>query len=359
METAKNGSEGLVTTYEFVDPDLAKTWLDAHNTHNRPISKVHVATLAADLTAGRWKTTHQGVAFDTNGVLVDGQHRLAAIVEAGIGATLQITRGVDPQAFEVIDQHKKRTAGQILAMEGIQRDAPRLAAMARALLFARHNKSRITIAEATQFALEKREHFEKFLPIARKFSPAAGAAFALASMWGWEAAEKVADRMINLTFEGETDPAKVLFKAAEVQFPKFGAGDTGLRERFAVTINCLHAAQEGRAMKVARKSAPDFEKLERLSASATPEEEAEEAPASVPPPVPEEAKKAGGTRPFDLAIRGAVPPRVGVTVGDRRRQEAEAFAERVRRAAAEEEAAARKGKFDEARELLPAFMRVD
>jgi hypothetical protein len=26
--------------------------------------------------------THQGIAFDTQGVLVDGQHRLAAIIEA-------------------------------------------------------------------------------------------------------------------------------------------------------------------------------------------------------------------------------------------------------------------------------------
>lgn len=252
----------LTTEEVEVDPDLASQWLADHNTRNRPLSKVHVATLAADLANGRWKTTHQGVAFDWNGVLVDGQHRLAAIVEAGVPARLLVTRGVDPQAFEVIDQHKKRTAGQILAMEGIQRDAPRLAAMARALLFARHGKSRITIAEATQFALQNREHFEKFLPVARRFSPPCGAAFAMASMWGWTEVEGAAQRMLDLEFRDETDPVKVLYKATNVQFPALPGGDAGIKEKFAITFNCLLALHEGRTMKVVRKSAPDYDKIE-------------------------------------------------------------------------------------------------
>ncbi len=272
MNTTTNQSAAYATnllgaprsTFERIDPDTAKTWLDEHNQRNRPVSKAHVRLLAADLAAGRWRTTHQGIAFDRDGQLVDGQHRLWAIVESGVSAVLQVTRGVDPMAFEVIDQHRKRTAGQILAMEGIQRDAPRFAAMARALLVSRFGHSRPTVIEGTQFALEHQDHFGKYLPIARKFGPAAGAAFALASMWGWTTAEESARRLMDLDFDGEADPMKVFYKATESQFPRLGAGDSGMKERFAITMNCLTAAEEHRGMKVVRKSAPDFKRLETL-----------------------------------------------------------------------------------------------
>lgn len=294
-----------VTTYERIDPDTAARWLENHNKHNRPLSKLHVKTLATDLSEHRWRVTHQGVAFDWNGDLVDGQHRLQAIVESGVPATLQVTRNVDPKVFEVIDQHRKRTAGQILAMEGITRDAPRFAAMARALLMARFGRSRVTQTEAVEFALTNREHFEKFLAVSRKFTPAAGAAFALASMWGWKIAEPAAERLLSLTFTGETDPMKALYKASESQFPRLGQGDTGLKERFAITMNCLAAVAEGRGMKVTRKSAPDYEKLESLAPGAV-EDDPEQlglAESAVP-------ENQGGVRPFDLSIRGAVSPRI-------------------------------------------------
>jgi hypothetical protein len=302
MEAALNTENLPVTTYEHIDPDLAKTWLEEHNHHNRPISKIHVKTLASDLADNRWKITHQGVAFDVNGDLVDGQHRLLAIVESGVGAVLPVTRGLDPKVFEVIDQHRKRTAGQILTMEGIQRDAPRIASMARALLSARFGRSRISQTEAIAFALEHREHFEKYLPIARKFSPAAGAAFVLASMWGWSCAERASERLLNLSFTGESDPMKVFYKATETQFPRLGQGDAGLKEKFAITMNCLTAVCEGRGMKVVRKSQPDFERLQRISQPPE-EEEVEQLALGA-------GGKAENDRPFDLSIRGAVSPRI-------------------------------------------------
>src|SRR5438046_2404287 len=56
----------------------AEQWLAA-NTANRPLSRSTVRGFADAMRSGEWLVTHQGVAFDTDGVLVDGQHRLAAI----------------------------------------------------------------------------------------------------------------------------------------------------------------------------------------------------------------------------------------------------------------------------------------
>ena len=69
------------------------------------------------LQSGNWQLTHQGIAFDKNGVLIDGQHRLWAIVEADVKAPLLVTRGVEPETQEAIDD-SVRSHLDILRLEG-------------------------------------------------------------------------------------------------------------------------------------------------------------------------------------------------------------------------------------------------
>ena len=72
--------------YQDVTPQMAHVWL-THNTNNyRKLSSANIKNLKAELTGGVWMATTQGVGFDTNGVLVDGQNRLTAILQTGITA---------------------------------------------------------------------------------------------------------------------------------------------------------------------------------------------------------------------------------------------------------------------------------
>lgn len=66
-----------------ITPKRAAEMLEA-NASNRPLSKTTVRAFAEAMRRGDWLVTHQGIAFDTAGVLVDGQHRVAAIVEADL-----------------------------------------------------------------------------------------------------------------------------------------------------------------------------------------------------------------------------------------------------------------------------------
>lgn len=58
--------------------------------------------------------THQGIAFDKNGILRDGQHRLTAIVDEGRDAKMVVTFGIAPEAFSVMDTGSRRTASDVL-----------------------------------------------------------------------------------------------------------------------------------------------------------------------------------------------------------------------------------------------------
>jgi hypothetical protein len=114
-----------------VSPELAATWL-TRNTSNRPLSKSTVQQLADQIQRGEWQLTHQGIAFDEDDVLIDGQHRLAAIVRAGLTVPLTVTHGVPRTAFTVMDTGRKRTGRDALALAG-EANATHMAATLRGL----------------------------------------------------------------------------------------------------------------------------------------------------------------------------------------------------------------------------------
>ena len=114
---------------QTVTPKKAAGYLE-RNTANRPLSQRTVREFAQVMRRGEWRVTHQGIAFDTNGALVDGQHRLAAVVEADVSVEMTVFTEVPQGAFDVLDTGKRRNAADVLAIEG-EKSAVMLAAMVR------------------------------------------------------------------------------------------------------------------------------------------------------------------------------------------------------------------------------------
>lgn len=112
MDFTKYGTERV-----WVTPEIAEAWLQ-RNEHNRPIRARHVAEMAQDMRLGMWRLTHQGIAFDTQGNLIDGQHRLHAIVAAGVPVYLMVTTGMDRSAAGVIDTNVNRSPVDAMTLSG-------------------------------------------------------------------------------------------------------------------------------------------------------------------------------------------------------------------------------------------------
>lgn len=70
--------------------EMAAKWLRENNEGNRAIRPSVVKKYAQDLILGYWRLTHQCVAFDSQGRLIDGQHRLSAIVLANKSMTAYV-----------------------------------------------------------------------------------------------------------------------------------------------------------------------------------------------------------------------------------------------------------------------------
>lgn len=102
---------------ELIDPDTARAWLDT-NTGNRRIDRNAVARYAEDLRSGHWPFTGDTIKFAVDGRLIDGQHRLLAIIDADVTVEALVVRNLDPGAQVVVDNGKKRTIADSLALRG-------------------------------------------------------------------------------------------------------------------------------------------------------------------------------------------------------------------------------------------------
>ncbi|TVZ96474.1 hypothetical protein [Streptomyces sp. BK340] len=104
------------TDIVHVTPVMAKEWLN-RNTHNRALRSSKVAEFARDIEAGNWAMNGETIKFDINGVLLDGQHRLSAIVKADTSVDLLIVTGLDPATQHTMDAGAKRTTADAFKLK--------------------------------------------------------------------------------------------------------------------------------------------------------------------------------------------------------------------------------------------------
>lgn len=100
-----------------VTPDLARKWLD-NNHSNRNISHHHVNSIATDILNGDWHINGDAIRLDPQGNLLDGQHRLSAIIQADQAVDTIVVYNVRPVAQTTMDTGRKRTLGDALRMRG-------------------------------------------------------------------------------------------------------------------------------------------------------------------------------------------------------------------------------------------------
>jgi hypothetical protein len=107
-----------ITNTVVIDPDWAERLLK-NNNRNRPLSHPRIARYAKALSENRWHFTGDAIQVDWNEDLLNGQHRLEAVVLSGVSMQVNLVTGLPPVAQRYIDQGRARSAGNQLAIEGM------------------------------------------------------------------------------------------------------------------------------------------------------------------------------------------------------------------------------------------------
>jgi hypothetical protein len=118
-----------------VTPAMAAQWLQ-RNFKNRPLSPHTVKAYARDMIGGVWVPTHQGIAFNVRDELMDGQHRLSAIVLSGVMVRMMVTFGMPAKiegkamtAMDAVDRGRPRSVADQLKMQHGLKDGTHIAAI--------------------------------------------------------------------------------------------------------------------------------------------------------------------------------------------------------------------------------------
>lgn len=77
-----------------------------------------VSQYARDMRAGKWKCTHQGILLGKDDVVVDGQHRLLAVIECGVPQWMHVFHddAFNTALEEPIDSGLKRSNSLVLGV---------------------------------------------------------------------------------------------------------------------------------------------------------------------------------------------------------------------------------------------------
>jgi len=102
----------------LITPEMAGALL-LKNHRNRRISQMAVRAYSQDMAHGRWdEGTHQAIALDKNGQILDGQQRLAAIVESGVSVWMWMHTGLEPESIHFMDKGRKRSVADSVHIDG-------------------------------------------------------------------------------------------------------------------------------------------------------------------------------------------------------------------------------------------------
>lgn len=208
----------------WVDSATALKYLE-RNLGNRDYRPRSIARYTTAMLAGEWRLTHQGLAFDVDGRLIDGQHRLWAVVCAanrrpGIKIQFWVSKGWDAENYQTIDNGVPRVAADLL------KESRKVVSVATAMVlghrigggnFARSGSGKLRESEMRDFIDEYREGIDWAIGAltTKQFSNAT-----ITAVFARAAIAQKADRakllqFINLALEGGNGlqhPASLLRK---------------------------------------------------------------------------------------------------------------------------------------------------
>lgn len=101
-----------------VTPDIAKEWLESMIENQRSPSERAILKYSRAMTQGKWKTAAP-LSFSQDGHLIDGQHRLLAVIKANRPIEFVVLRGLASDSIEAIDMGVVRTSAHLAKLQGL------------------------------------------------------------------------------------------------------------------------------------------------------------------------------------------------------------------------------------------------
>lgn len=111
----------MESVIEIITPEKAREYLKRNCRNNRKIGERRVQNYAKDMAAGAWQLNGEAIKFNKDGILIDGQHRLLAVIKAGVPIKMLVIRDVD-NTVSLYDRGYSRATYSSLLMSGVNKE---------------------------------------------------------------------------------------------------------------------------------------------------------------------------------------------------------------------------------------------
>ena len=157
------GNSDIEVEVMDLDPGFAQELLENTPPNQRNLRKSLVDKYASDMLASRWRRTGDPIRLNAKLELIDGQHRCAACVKAGVTLNDTVVETLfDDRAFEAIDQGAQRNLTDVVKMAG---GTPARASLMSGIIYEHYDfkSTRLSMPERLQIvtAFKDLEHVKR------------------------------------------------------------------------------------------------------------------------------------------------------------------------------------------------------
>ena len=203
-----------------ITPELASKWL-TKNLVNRDIRRKKVEMFARDICNGKWQMNGEAIVFNENGELIDGQHRLSAVVMAKKSVDMLVVKGIENEVT-IFDRGSNRSTTDIFRLMGYDAKVANnsTVSMVRMHWLFQFSKDTVSDSEILDYIsrheenVVKADSIRKRLGASNKYGFKMGAPAILAFFYAYELGydEKKLDRFVEILIKG-TPESKAEFAA--------------------------------------------------------------------------------------------------------------------------------------------------
>jgi hypothetical protein len=113
----------IQTTIEEITPEFAAKLLEKNTKHQRKLNRNRVQQYMLDMKNNNWQLNGEAIIIGDQGTLLDGQHRLSAVIAADVKVKMLVIRGIEEQLEDGSDMFQyinteNRTNSDALYIEG-------------------------------------------------------------------------------------------------------------------------------------------------------------------------------------------------------------------------------------------------
>lgn len=117
-ETDYCNNVNLDVAVEYISPQKATSYLSKNFTDNRKLSITNITKHIQAMQNKEWTVSTDCIGFDTYGRLINGQHRLTAVIKTQTTQPFIVVRNLPPQVAQILDLGKKRQMHERLTIAG-------------------------------------------------------------------------------------------------------------------------------------------------------------------------------------------------------------------------------------------------